>query len=212
VKRILIAALILGVWTASAGANLTTVSDFVDVRSGFFGGFIWDTSIGWQRDLSWSHYNPVAPDEYELLLENDLIDKVTLSIYARHINEGSRDPDQVAISFTDAGRDAPEPTTHKLWLLPTEAPTGFLQNGWTHYELDAEWLNGVAVGAAIEYVPSYRGDLIDDAFVKYSVLSVTYLETLTPAPPPKFIPAPGALALGFIGIGMIGWLQRRKSI
>ena len=101
--------------------------------------------------------------------------------------------------------------THELWMLPTGNPTGFLQNGWTHYQLEAEWLNGVAVGAAVEYAPSYRGDFIDDAYVKYSVLSVTY-KTMTLAPPPKLIPAPGALVLGFIGIGLIGWLQRRKSI
>lgn len=150
----------------------------------------------------WTHNNPYTGD-YHAALADGLIIDATLTINASNLtypptydtwwweNRGiyyELSQERVSVLFKDSGG-----TWH---LLP-----GYLNSGNTTYTLDPTWLDTTQVCASLVwYNASGFYTNLDDAKIEWSDLTVTS------------IPAPGAILLGSIGVALVGWLRRRRTL
>lgn len=184
------------VLVSSLQAAPSLVSDDVEVNA-----YMLTTIIGPYHDTAvWSHDNPFwGVGDYELTLENEGILGVDLIVNAADISAWD---ENVTLSFTDKAG-----ITHELDRV---------LRGENRYTIDKEWLDGVQVGATLNFGYDFCLDLWDDAKILTSQLIVYYDSDKVignqTAASTVAVPAPGAIMLGTVGLVFVGWLRTRKCI
>jgi hypothetical protein len=156
----------------------------------------------------WDHYNPaeiigggtMTPQQYEQAVQAGKIVGVSLTIVVDDLDLGG----SVATKFY--GKDL---AWHDLGYLQTmsfaDASGPVFETGLgavdadhltsTTFMLDPSWLDGIKVQVRLEGVTN-------SFEVETSTLGVTVHAN----------PAPGAIVLGGIGVGLVGWLRRRRTL
>ena len=198
-KGLILSAVLLLVVSAAAQASPTTICDFESFdTSRCSSGYLRAWACNGLDTVSWSHSNPfdrigdywVTNDAGEYIV-NPCIQSATLTINVCGLNPAD---DHAGILFTDR-----EGVEHRFWQ-----DYGLLTNGDNVYTLEREWLNGVDVLGGIRYTRDGFCDWSDSIRINWSRLCVTYDCAV--------VPVPGAFVLGTLGLGVVGYMRRRKVI
>lgn len=167
----------------------------------------------------WEHSSvdnpfPGGQNAYDQALEKGMISDATLSIVTDDLDLGNSA--YIWVKDKDGLWHSRDRFGNTMWLsnmtfadtLGPDPGPGNSQPGHitiTNFELDPHWLDGVAVCVILDWV--VKGGL-SQIEVEIATLSVT----IDPASVAAAHPAPSAVVLTTLGVGIVGWMRRRKAL